>query len=337
MPDQAEAMRESDKLTIIISNYNQETHIAETIDSVLAQRVNFSFLVLVADDCSMKDRSREIILGYVKKYSFIRPLFAEENGGYLRNILRAKEKAKTKYLCLLDADDYWTDRDFLQRAYDFLETHDEYTIYESNVEVLTEDGKTGSPFISHRCKSGTYSREMLLNGETVPITQTTGMFLRNCIFCKGIPEIMANAVGTRSERSFEGDTGRFMMHLREGLAYYDSRIIGVYRLTEDGIWNSLRRSQKMIISARLYADFYQYYGSDVAFFVSRAYKYLQAYLAEKQKELRSLNKKTEFIDEYERLMFNDVYGFCKQYENEIAAEKHSIKEKVKKILKIIRE
>ena len=323
------------ELTIIISNYNQEQHLSETIESALLQKVKFLYRIIITDDHSREDRSCEIIKEYVKRYTHIEPILAEENKGYLSNILRAKEKTKTKYFCLLDTDDYWNDSHFLQRAYDFLESHDEYTIYEANVEVITEDGMNKHPFVSPKQKSGTYSKEMFLKNQSIPITQTTGMVFRNCIFSKGIPAIMKEAVGTSSERSFEGDTGRFFMHLKEGRAYYDSNIVGVYRLTENGIWSRLKSSRKSIIEARMFYDFYRYYNSNVDFFVTKSYKYLMKYLKEKQKELNGLTEKEELIDEYEELMANDVYSFCKKYEKEIIIDRVSIKEKIKQIIKIL--
>ena len=320
-----------EQLTIIISNYQQEAHLAETIESALKQRVNFPYRMIIADDHSTRNRSREIIQEYAERYPQIEPILADENGGYLTNVIRAKERTKTKYFCLLDAEDYWTDMDFLQRAYDFLEAHDGYSVYEAN--VLTSEGR---PLISAKWKSGTYSREMLLNNEPVPVTQTTGMFFRNTIFIHGVPEAMKNAVGTRSERSFEGDTGRFMMHLKEGPAYYDSRAVGVYRLTENGIWNSLPESKKRLISARMQLDYYAYYGSGSAFFVNRAYDAFQAYLREKEKELEGMKRLVPFMDEEERLMIEDVYQFCKEHERDLRREKSGLLQKAKRIYRILR-
>ena len=328
-------MKDPYELTIIISNYNQEEHIAETIDSALSQIVNFPVKIIITDDYSCHDQSRVIIKDYASRYHNIEPIFGEENKGYLANILRAKIRTKTKYFCLLDADDYWKDRDFLQRARDFLEEHDEYSIYEANVEVV---GDHRYPIISPKIKSGTYSKDMFIAGKSIPITQTTGMVFRNCIFKDGIPDIMSSAVGTRSERSFEGDTGRFLMHLKYGFAYYDKKVVGGYRITDYGIWISLSDAMKRIITARLFLDCYRFYGSDVGFFANKSYKYLQAYLSEKLKELAGLSISSyEFIDEYEKLLFNDVYSFCKQYADEIGIQKVSLKEKIKKILKILRE
>jgi glycosyltransferase involved in cell wall biosynthesis len=297
--------------------------------------VNYPFKVIIADDHSCLDRSKDIIKEYAARHENIEPIYASENCGYLSNILRAKEKAKTKYLCLLDADDYWTDMKFLQRAYDFLNSHEEYSIYEANVEVVTEEGKNGKPFLSPKFKSGTYSEEMYLSNRPVPISQTTGMFFRNRIFFNGIPSIMKNAIGTRSERSFEGDTGRFIMHLRHGLAYYDSSIVGCYRKTSNGIWTRLSETKKLIISARFYQDYYQYYGTRVDFFVNTAFKTLQKYLVVKQKELNSTDWREELIDEYERLMVEDVFRFCKQYEDKID-KRMGIKEKVRQVYRVLR-
>lgn len=335
--EMGDVMKDSYELTIIISNYNQEKHLAETIDSALAQKVKFPYKIIIVDDYSCKDKSRDIIRDYASRYENIEPIFGEENRGYLTNILRAKAKTKTKYFCLLDADDYWTDLDFLQRAYDFLENNKDYVIYESNVEVMTENEEDKWAFISSRRKPGTYSKEMFLNNESIPITQTTGMFLRNCIFVDGIPEIMANAVGTRSERSFEGDTGRFIMHLKYGLAYYDKKIVGVYRITPNGIWTSLSSSKKYIINARFYQDYFQFYGSNVRFFVNRAYNSLQTYLKVKQKELTCTELPDKFIEEFEKEMFDDVYSFCKKYEDKIIRKNPGLKYKILQILNIIRE
>ena len=329
-------MEERYEVTVIVSCYNQEKHLQETIESILAQKVDFPYRVFITDDCS-GDRSLDIIREYERKYANIEAIFGDKNRGYLANVLRAKAKTKTRYFCLLDAEDYWTDPHFLQRAYDFLQAHDAYTVYEANVEVIPEESEgSRHPFLPPKFHSGTYTKEMLLRNEAIPITQTTGMFLRNCIFADGIPEIMAKAVGTRSERAFEGDTGRLIMHLKHGPAYYDRRIVGVYRLTKDGMWNSLSESGKNIISARMQLDYEQYYGCASGFFVNKAYGFFQRYLAEKQKELEDLSKHDVFFDEEERLMVEDVYQFCRQHEKEIIKEQGGLVDKAKKIYRIVR-
>lgn len=332
-------MEEQYEVTIIMSNYNQERYISDAIESVLSQKVKFKYKLIIADDYSCDDDSKKIILDYSRKYDNIEIIFADYNGGYLTNILRAKSKVQSKYFCLLDADDYWTDNSFLQRAYEFLESHDSFSVYEANVNVayIDEDGCICklSPFLSAKYKSGTYSKEMLLTNQTVPITQTTGMFLRNCIFINGIPEIMLNAVGTRSEHSFEGDRGRFIMHIKEGFAYYDNTIVGVYRITQMGIWSRINRAEKYLISAHTYIDYYRYYQSNADFFVTKSYQTFQLYLLEKLRQFKNASWQDRFISEYEKVMIDDIYQFCKNHEYDIVVDKMGMKAKIKQIIKII--
>ena len=105
------------KLTIIMSNYNQANLIGGAIDSVLAQKTNFPFQLIITDDNSVKDDSVNVLKQYEKKYpDIIKVLYNKENGRYLKNVLRAKAITKTPYFTLLDADDYWTDENYLQNA-----------------------------------------------------------------------------------------------------------------------------------------------------------------------------------------------------------------------------
>lgn len=45
------------KVTIIMSNYNQEKYISQAIESVLNQKTNFPFQLIITDDFSTKDNS----------------------------------------------------------------------------------------------------------------------------------------------------------------------------------------------------------------------------------------------------------------------------------------
>ncbi len=334
-----ETMMDEYLLTVIMSNYNQEQYLPQAIESVLSQIVNFKYKLIIADDYSCDDRSKDIIKDYADRYDNIEVIFANSNGGYLTNILRAKERTKTKYFCLLDADDYWTDMHFLQRAIDFLSSHDEYAIYESNVMIASVEKngneKIKKTFVCKKLKSGTYSKEQYFNNESIPLTQTTGMVFRNNIFANGIPVIMSDAIGTRSERSFEGEVGRFIMHLKTGLVYYDDSIIGVYRVTPNGIWSKLSNPKKQIITAHLYQDLYCFHESNADFFVNKTYGCLQGYFIAKQNELSNKSWQEECIDEYERLMLGDVNQFCNQHKSLIVPYKKGIKHKLKQIIKVL--
>ena len=309
------------KVTIIMSNYNQEKYIEQAIESVLAQNVNFNWQLIITDDYSTKDNSVEIIKKYVEKYpDKIKALLNQENGRYLKNILRAKTITKTEYFCLLDSDDYWTDTNYLQDAVDFLDNNPDYVIYSRNVICKDENGKENL-FVPANIPISEFTLDNYLN-HTICITQTTGSFFRNVIFKNGIPPIMEKAIGTISERSFEGDFDRYIMHLKYGKAHYDPRPSGVYRILPSGIWSKLSDFEKNVIQAQCYIDYNEYYEDKYkTFFANETYKSLIACL----KILNLLNQDLIFSENIQKMFFN-VLKFCSKNRQIISQNKeHSVK------------
>ena len=313
-------------LTIIMSNYNQEKYIKKAIDSVLSQNVNFKYELIITDDNSQKDNSVSIIKEYAEKYpEIIKPIFNKENGGYLKNILRAKAITKTPYFCLLDADDYYTDFNFLQRSFDFLQNNQDYIIYYENVTCLYEDG-VKKPFISTRIKSATFDINDYLN-DCLPIVQTTGQFYRNVIFSKGIPEIMQKSIGTDSERSFEGDFDRFIMHLKYGKAYFNNISCGIYRILSTGIWSKLSSTSRHLLQLQCYYDYDRYFeGLYRKFFINKMYQVAKCILSDMNYNILSLQNIN--ITEHMLLQFNFLYDFIISNKSLIEKQKHMIIKKM---------
>ena len=75
------------KLSVIIISYNQEKYISEAIESVINQKTNFKYEILVSDDCS-KDKTQEIIEKYEKKYpNLVKNIKHKKNLGGTGNLL----------------------------------------------------------------------------------------------------------------------------------------------------------------------------------------------------------------------------------------------------------
>ena len=89
------------KVTIIITNYNKEKYLLESIESALNQTYK-SFDLLIVDDGST-DNSKEVIEKY-REYSNVIIEYQQNNGViYTRN--KAISLAKGKYILQLDGDD----------------------------------------------------------------------------------------------------------------------------------------------------------------------------------------------------------------------------------------
>lgn len=314
------------KLTVIMSNYNQASLIGGAIDSVLAQKTNFPFQLIITDDNSVKDDSVNVLKQYEKKYpDVIKVLYNKENGRYLKNILRAKSITKTPYFTLLDADDYWTDENYLQDAIDYLDANPDKVIYARNVQCVDENGKTWL-FIPENIPNRDYTMVDYLKNDIV-IPQTTGGVFRNVIFAKGIPDIMTNAIGTIHERSFEGDFDRFIMHLKYGGSHFENKVSGVYRVLSSGIWSRMNDFERNAIQAQTLIDYNEYFEhKHIEFFIKSAWKNIQTAI----EYIKTPHENATFSTESQNAFFNALTE-CMRHADLLTTEKPQLKKLKDKI------
>lgn len=116
-------------VSIRCTTYNHEKYISQCLEGFLMQETNFPFEVIVHDDAST-DATPAIIKEYETKYpSIIKPIYEVENqyskgvASLVRNI---NSHMRGKYIASCEGDDYWCDKDKLQKQFDFLEAHNEY-------------------------------------------------------------------------------------------------------------------------------------------------------------------------------------------------------------------
>lgn len=120
-------MQDADPIvSVIMLSYNHGSVIRNAIDSVLMQKTDFPFELLIGDDAS-KDNSPEILKDYADRYpDIIRLVQRTENIGTTRNAYDLMTRARGKYLASCESDDYWIDEHKLQKQVCFLENHTEY-------------------------------------------------------------------------------------------------------------------------------------------------------------------------------------------------------------------
>src|ERR1700743_1461118 len=128
------------RLSICVVTYNHEKYIAQALDSFLIQETDFAFQVIVGDDCST-DNTTNILKEYATKYpDIIKPIFREKNIGPMNNSLDVYDHAKTEYVAICDGDDYWTDKNKLQRQVDFLDRNQNFSICFHPTKIVFENG-----------------------------------------------------------------------------------------------------------------------------------------------------------------------------------------------------
>lgn len=108
-------------VSVVVLTYNHEKYIKQALDSILMQKVNFDYEILIGDDDSTDDTVK-ILKEYKSKYPKIIKLFLnEKNLGATRNAYNLLTNSNGKYLATCEGDDYWTDVNKLQIQVDYLE------------------------------------------------------------------------------------------------------------------------------------------------------------------------------------------------------------------------
>jgi len=115
-------------VSVIIPSYNRYETVRRTIESVLAQKCDFPFEIIIGDDKS-EDNVRDLLKSFQNKYpEIIRLLFHEENLGLGANWAKCVQECKGKYIANCDDDDYWHNSEKLQLQVDFLENNSDFGV-----------------------------------------------------------------------------------------------------------------------------------------------------------------------------------------------------------------
>ncbi len=138
-------MESKEKLQLVVwmVTYNQERYIEQAIESVMMQKTNFDYKLLIGEDFS-KDATRAICQELKKKYPQRIELFLnDKNYGATFNGRQMYQKCfdtGAKYVALLEGDDYWTDANKLQKQVDFLEKKEDciFCFHNATIDAAPE-------------------------------------------------------------------------------------------------------------------------------------------------------------------------------------------------------
>jgi glycosyltransferase involved in cell wall biosynthesis len=129
-------------LSICLITYNHQKYIRDAIEGVLAQKANFSWKLIIADDCST-DGTRGILVEYKKQYpELIDLILQEKNVGPAKNWMGLISYPKSKYIAYFEGDDYWTDPLKIQKQVDLLESNQDVSMCFHNALIKYDDDPT---------------------------------------------------------------------------------------------------------------------------------------------------------------------------------------------------
>ncbi|USN95899.1 MAG: glycosyltransferase [Candidatus Nomurabacteria bacterium] len=211
-------------VSVLSLSYNQKHYIKQCLDSILGQKTNFRFEVLINDDAST-DGTAEIIKEYQTKHpQIIKPVFQKENKyskGERNMIVRyLLPKVKGKYLAICEGDDFWTDLTKLQKQVDFMEAHPDYALCFHPVKVFYEKGEIAE-YIYPNIKKG-FTLNKLITENYIP---TNSVMYRSQADYSACPVDVMPA-----------DWYLHMFHAQFGRLKFFNKVMSAYRKHEEGVW-----------------------------------------------------------------------------------------------------
>ena len=212
------------EVLIHCSTYNHERYIESALNGFVMQKTSFPFCAIIIDDCST-DRTPEIILKYAKKYSdIIKPILLGENHmqhGKPRDPYFIEWHKSSKYMAQCEGDDYWMDPMKLQRQYDFMELHPEYSLCFHNAIISFDNQNRPASIFNSIGEDREIKMEELLDKWVCP---TPSLFIRMSV----LPVFPVNG------KIISGDWRTILHCAASGKVWSMKAVMACYRRTDNG-------------------------------------------------------------------------------------------------------
>lgn len=108
------------RVSVCMIAYNHEASVAQAIESVLGQKVDFDLELVIGEDKG-PDGTRAVCEKYAARDARVRLLPSECNHGVMANSRRTFEACTGEYVAVCEADDYWTDVQKLRKQVELLD------------------------------------------------------------------------------------------------------------------------------------------------------------------------------------------------------------------------
>lgn len=249
--------------------YAHEKFISQAIESIVMQKTDFPFELVIGEDCG-PDKTREVCIKYQKKYPDIIKLnFRDKNVGPQQNFINTYNLCQGKYVAICEGDDYWTDPYKLQKQVDFMEQNTDFSLCAHAANTLMGDTLEENKLNKSR-----------LNTEDI-INEDWGIMTASILFRKDtfiIPDWFSQIKN--------GDYGlQLLVSLKGDIGYLPDNM-SVYRRHQGGVSTSLKPLNQAAWLSFLLCEFDKYtkgeYRPLIKKKISRTFKKLIAFAKEYQ-------------------------------------------------------
>jgi glycosyltransferase involved in cell wall biosynthesis len=232
------ARKNSDvSLSILIVTYNHEKYILKALQSISMQKLKDVPVEIVVADDSSTDMTRQIIADYfvANPIGPVRFLGFTRNRGVTRNYQRSWACLQTKYVAVMEGDDYWTDPCKLSKQIEFLENNGACVGCSANYLVGLEGKSQFMPRVQPEPSKVSY-----LDSRGLIHDNLIGNF-STCVYRVAALKTIPAAV-------YDTKSYDWIMNIalaRWGPIAFFHDVMSVYRVHSSGTWSRMSDRQKL--------------------------------------------------------------------------------------------
>lgn len=263
-------------VSVLMVTYGHELYIEKAISSVLSQKCDFEFELIIANDKS-PDNTDSVVKKILKdhpKKDVVNYLSHEQNLGIVRNFIAAANVCRGKYIAICEGDDYWTDDLKLQQQVDFLEKNDDYFLATHNAFNIYEGSTRPDEEFIKDAVSKNISLTTILKSWIIP---TASMLFRASLI-KELPKWIINI--------YSFDFTLALLCVNNGKVWFDSKVMSVYRINYSGTSATATIGKNMIFVLNEHTKLLNHFNAETN----------QIYSSLINKKLDSIQKEKKFIE-----------------------------------------
>lgn len=216
-------------VSVLALTYNQVKYVEDMLIGFINQKTTFHVEYIIHDDAST-DGTKEILERYENEYPGFFTIIYEKENQWSKGVKITQEillpKAKGKYIAFCEGDDYWIDKNKLQKQKDFLDNNPEFLCVAHDALMWNCEENWIRP-------QNTYDKSRCLTARDVidrrfPSLATASKMHRR--YALDLDPMFLNCGEV-------GDMPTDLYVFSKGKIFYLDEIMSVYRYKSEGSWS----------------------------------------------------------------------------------------------------
>ena len=217
-------------ISVVMITYGHEMLIEQAINSILEQQLDLKVELIISNDCSPDDTNKVVhrLIENNPSNIEIRYFNHEVNKGIYPNFAFALDEARGEFIAICEGDDYWDDKQKLQRQYEVIKANPNISMVFNSSNILSMGDNQIYPEIP--AENRNYSIDELL---LTKVAHTASFMLRRSLLDTSLilhPDV------------FGADLVIALSMAHQGEVYGMKEYMSTYRKHEGGITNSSEKS-----------------------------------------------------------------------------------------------